>query len=170
MSNKKTNQKPKNQNQIISWFFNQPFGKDLISLACWCIPCPSYKNMKRTEKRITKYLESFDKISQDQNLKTALLVISDKEINKSENVNSSFGISSWNDFVNNVKTQINKNINSIPPFKYEIITKWIDQWNFANIFSEIEKDSFENLKVGVNVLTTLENLNLQLKMLKKEKL
>ena len=112
---------------------------------------PRVKNSKKTEKLVTKYLESLDKIGGGASFKTALIVISDNPFTKPETVSTSFGILSWKNFVESVKTVANKNLNSIPPFKFELISKWIEQWNFILNFEEIGKETFENLKIGVKV-------------------
>ena len=194
---KKNNQRPKTQRELISWLFDQSFGKELLSSLgsktglqsiqsiekkpsfallskkskknivlpklyfgarieqqSWLLgvyASPRAKNSKKAEKTVTKYLESLDKISGGSNFKTALIVISDDPLTKPETVTTSFGVTSWKTFVESVKTVTNKNIASIPPFKHEIISKWIEQWNFTLNFGEIGKDTFENLKISVKV-------------------
>lgn len=118
---------------------------------------PRSKNSKRTLKQTNKYLNSLDRVAEDQNVKTAIILVTDNEVTKPENVTSALTTVSWKNFVSSVKTVVENNLNTIPPFKHETITKWVDQWSFAETFKNLESKSFENLKVKVKLPYKLGN-------------
>lgn len=210
---KRSDHKPKSQNEIIKWFLNQPFGKEVLSslgskvgiqnvtakenrptLAFttkkikkkitlpkiyfgtrieqqpWLIGfyiVPRAKSTKKTDKIVAKYLGSLDLINSELGLKTALFVIADQEMVKDEGITTGLVVSNWTDFVSLVKSSVNKNIDSIPPFKHELISKWINQWNFTHIFNSVGKESFENLNVGVKIPYKIKNSSFVVKSAEK---
>lgn len=210
---KRSNQGPKSQNEIIKWFLDQPFGKDVLSSLGskvgiqnvtakenkpslsfankklkkkiilpkiyfgtrieqqpWLIGfylVPRSKNTKKTDKLVSKYLASLDTVSSEAGLKTALLVIADREMVKDEAITTALVVTSWTDFVNIVKSSVDKNIESIPPFKHDSISKWIEQWNFTHVFNAVGKESFENLNVSVKVPYKIKNSSFVIKHAEK---
>lgn len=128
---------------------------------------PRSRNLKQAYKSSNKYLESLDKIAEHQNVKTALLIISDEEISKPEGVSSSLTTISWKNFLSTVSSVVDKNLNVIPPFKHETISKWLNQWSFAETFKELENQHFENLKTKVKIPYKLGNSRFTVKSSEK---
>lgn len=153
--------KAKKKLSLPKLYFGARSGQQGWVLGVYAIPRAKSFNSK--QKLVNKYLAGLDKVSQNQSLKTALVVISDEEVTKPEDATSQVGVVSWKDFVSSVKTHLDKNVDSIPPFRYATVTKWVDQWAFTEVFNNLKNEKYENMEIKVKIPYRLEKSTFTIK-------